>query len=287
MSEYQCYEFVALDRPLTAKQMAELRAISTRAQISPTRFWNEYQWGDLKADPSRLLARYFDAHLYFANWGTRRLMLRVPRAHLEERTLRPFFQGRGSARLMRSGKHVVLDLTCNAEEPEDEEASQGSLAALLPLRAELMRGDLRCAYLAWLRRVQEEDVDESTTEPPVPPGLTTLTTAQHALVEFLGIDIDLLRAAARASARPASDANAFRHWVTHLPPARKEAWLLHAAREPELPLGSALLRAFRAEQSPGKEKRRTVGELRVLARTPRSQRVPSTRPRSSRASVKR
>jgi hypothetical protein len=51
MSEYQCYEFVALDRPLTAKQMAELRKISTRAEISPTRFWNEYHWGDLKADP--------------------------------------------------------------------------------------------------------------------------------------------------------------------------------------------------------------------------------------------
>ena len=50
MSEYQCYEFVALDRPLTAKQMAELRAVSTRAEISPTRFWNEYQWGELKAD---------------------------------------------------------------------------------------------------------------------------------------------------------------------------------------------------------------------------------------------
>ena len=39
MSEYQCYELVALDRPLAAKQMAELRAISTRAEISPTRFW--------------------------------------------------------------------------------------------------------------------------------------------------------------------------------------------------------------------------------------------------------
>jgi len=32
MSEYQCYEFVALDRPLTSKEMAELRAISTRAE---------------------------------------------------------------------------------------------------------------------------------------------------------------------------------------------------------------------------------------------------------------
>ena len=67
MSEYQCYEFVALDRSLTPKQLAELRAISTRAEISPTRFWNEYQWGDLKADPAKLMARYFDAHLYCAS----------------------------------------------------------------------------------------------------------------------------------------------------------------------------------------------------------------------------
>ena len=63
MSEYQCYEFVALDRQLTAKQMTELRAISTRAEITPTRFWNEYEWGDLKADSAKLLERYFDAHL--------------------------------------------------------------------------------------------------------------------------------------------------------------------------------------------------------------------------------
>jgi hypothetical protein len=55
MSEYQCYEFVALDRPLTYKQMTDLHAISTRAEISPTRFWNEYEWGDLKADPDEPL----------------------------------------------------------------------------------------------------------------------------------------------------------------------------------------------------------------------------------------
>jgi hypothetical protein len=41
VSEYQCYEFVALDRPLSATQVEELRAISTCAEISPMRFWNE------------------------------------------------------------------------------------------------------------------------------------------------------------------------------------------------------------------------------------------------------
>ena len=37
MSEYQYYEFLALDRPLTAEQRAELRSISSRAEITATR----------------------------------------------------------------------------------------------------------------------------------------------------------------------------------------------------------------------------------------------------------
>ena len=44
MSEYQYYEFLALDRPLTREQRAELRSISSRAEITATRFVNEYDW---------------------------------------------------------------------------------------------------------------------------------------------------------------------------------------------------------------------------------------------------
>ena len=36
MSEYQYYEFVAIDEPLTPKQMAELRSRSSRASITLT-----------------------------------------------------------------------------------------------------------------------------------------------------------------------------------------------------------------------------------------------------------
>ena len=46
MSEYQYYEFQAIDRPLTADEMATLRQYSTRARITPTSFVNEYNWGD-------------------------------------------------------------------------------------------------------------------------------------------------------------------------------------------------------------------------------------------------
>src|SRR5271157_3116587 len=38
MSEYQYYEFVALDRPLIGKQRAELRSLSACAEITVTRF---------------------------------------------------------------------------------------------------------------------------------------------------------------------------------------------------------------------------------------------------------
>src|SRR5215469_12998796 len=72
MSEYQYYYFESIDKPLTAQQQDELRAISTRAKINSRRFENEYNYGDLKADPDKLLKKYFDVHLYYANWGTRK-----------------------------------------------------------------------------------------------------------------------------------------------------------------------------------------------------------------------
>ena len=82
MSEYQYYEFLAVDRPLDDAQQAEVRALSTRARITATRFINEYHWGEFRGDPRRLVERYFDAHLYLANWGTRRVMFRLPQSLL-------------------------------------------------------------------------------------------------------------------------------------------------------------------------------------------------------------
>jgi hypothetical protein len=67
VSEYQYHEFLALDEPLSEREQRELRAISSRATISSTRFANFYTFGDLKANPAGLLERYFDAHLYLSN----------------------------------------------------------------------------------------------------------------------------------------------------------------------------------------------------------------------------
>lgn len=282
MSEHQVYEFVALDRPLTEKQIAELRAISSRAEISASRFWNAYDWGDLKTDPAKLMERYFDAHLYFANWGTHRLMLRVPRARIDTKALAAYF-GTNAAGMRIAGDSVILDLVSQDEERDYDDESEGSLAALAPLRADLIRGDLRVAYLAWLSAVTCGEVDDEEREPPVPPGLASLTGAQDALIEWLRIDTDLLSAAAATSSQD-DDRGAFAAWVAKLPARAKDEWLRRAAGDPELALGAELLRAFRARSKPKRQASgRTVGELRAAAEACREARRRAAQARTDRA----
>ena len=55
MSEFQYYEFVAIDRPLSAMERKRLRAITSRANITSTRLVNTYEWGNFKADPRDLV----------------------------------------------------------------------------------------------------------------------------------------------------------------------------------------------------------------------------------------
>lgn len=263
MSEYQCYEFLALDRRLTAQEMVELRSISTRAEITPTRFWNEYHWGDLKADPFELLARYFDMHLYFANWGTRRLMFRLPVAAVDLDILRAYAPG-GPVTLTTAGEHAVLDLWSEVEEPEDDWFEAGQLAAsLTPLRAELLRGDRRVAYLAWLLAVQDGEVDAEAQEPPVPHGLATGSAPLAALADFLRLDQDLLAAAAESDNEDRDEPGRLRAWIKRLPAQEWERWLLRAADNPDLRLGSELLGELRRAHPPVASGRRTVARLQA------------------------
>jgi hypothetical protein len=90
MSEYQYYEFRAIDRPLDRAAQEALRSISSRARITATSFVNHYEWGEFRGDPRALMENGFDLHLYLGNWGSRRLMLRVPGRFLSEEDMAPF-----------------------------------------------------------------------------------------------------------------------------------------------------------------------------------------------------
>jgi hypothetical protein len=90
MSTYQHYDFIAVDRPLSQAAQAALRQMSTRATITSSSFTNTYHWGDLKADPQRLVEKYFDAFLYTTDWGTRQLIFRFPQHLLDLYTARDY-----------------------------------------------------------------------------------------------------------------------------------------------------------------------------------------------------
>jgi hypothetical protein len=130
MGEYQYYEFVAIDRSLTEAEQDELRTVSTRGQISSTTFVNEHQRGNLRADPRAWMERSFDAHLYLANWGTRRIALRLPLAALDPATATRCCSG-SLIQCWTTRTHLIFDLYSNDEEgTEDWVDPQGRLAAI-------------------------------------------------------------------------------------------------------------------------------------------------------------
>lgn len=219
MSEYQYYEFAAIDRPLTRAEMAALRAVSTRAEITPAGFVNHYEWGDLKADPADWMRRYFDAFVYTANWCSCRLALRVPLATFRRADLKSFAT-KYALTIETGDEHWIFDWSLNESEDYDrfaEEDGSGWMRRLVPLRDELLRGDLRPLYLGWLAGAGGGELLDGAVEPEVPPGLSDLSTPQQALVEFLEIDPDMLVAASAGSARvsptDAEDGNRLDAWL--------------------------------------------------------------------------
>jgi len=202
MSEYQYYEFRTIDHCLTDEEMDELRSFSTRAEITPNCFINDYSWGSFKGDEDRWMDEYFDAFLYYANWGTHSLKLRIPSKLLDIETAKAYCDGEyTSARI--SNDKIILDFNSGNEEI-DEWDEDFQLGPFLSLRNDLIHGDLRCLYLAWLSEKQsdiyEEFYDENEIEPPVPPGLAQLSPALIYFANFLRINSNLIEAASENSA---------------------------------------------------------------------------------------
>lgn len=261
MSEYQYYEFLALDQPLTAEQRAELRSISSRAEITATRFVNEYQWGDLKGDPLQMVKEYFDAFLYLANWGTRQVMFRLPHGVLDPETAGQYC-ATDTASLVETDGHLILNLYVAPEEADDYwDEPGGQLAAMVQARSELAAGDLRLLYLAWLLALQSDEVDFEETEPPVPAGLGHLSAGLAAIVDFFGIDEDLIAVAALSS--PAIEEPAgLAEWIASRPAEEKDELLARTAAGEGGQVQALLLRRFRsAGGSPTVVPGRTAAEL--------------------------
>ena len=284
MSEYQYYEFVALDRPLDTRQQQEVRALSTRASIDATSFVNEYHWGDFRGDPSRMMERYYDAHLYLANWGSRRIMFRFPWTLLDLDVAEEYCVG-DQVSAWTAGQFIVLDLASEDDPGEWVDDAEGSLSAIVGVRAEIAAGDLRPLYLAWLAGYGTWERDEEAfdrehddeLEPPVPPGLATLTASQQALADFLRLDDDLLNVAATTSPRfedAANDPRELAGWITSLTLAEKDRLLLRVVHDHPATVRTELLRRFHEQSTPAVPSvpRRTVADLLDTAARTRAER---------------
>jgi hypothetical protein len=245
VSEYQYYDFRALDRPLTRNEMAALRSISTRAAITATSFTNHYEWGNLKANPSKLLEKYFDSFVYVANWGTHEFCIRLPQGSVDYKLLHAMAPGK-SLRVRKTATFVIVEFGFESEW-DGEDDGTGWMASLMPLRSDLLRGDLRCLYLGWLRCAQDRGLDEDKLEPPVPAGLGELSGPLHALIEFLEIDEDLVEVAAQAS-KPLAAGPSRRElsaWIRGLPEKDKDELLITAAVDQGERWRNELVRRFR------------------------------------------
>lgn len=253
MSEYQYYEFQTADRRLSEKEIQELRSFSTRAVITPTSFSNEYSFGNFKGNPTAWMERYFDGFVYVANWGTREFQLALPAKLLSADTARLYCAGQAASVREKFGK---LILTFHSEEEAGGEwvEGEGILSSLMPLRAELARGDLRSLYLGWLLEVQAGELADEETEPPVPPNLGQPSVPLSNLIDFLRIDLDLLTVAAQASPRShtqPAQRKEMAAWVTRLPANEKDDLLVRLMDGEDAAIGTELRSRFSRHQVAG------------------------------------
>lgn len=202
MSEYQYYEWRTIDRPLNAHEQAEVNGLSSHMDVvTSSQAVVTYSWGDFKHDPKKVLLKYFDAFLYDSNFGTRTLMFRLPKELIDVPSIQPYLL-EDRIMLEEHGKYFVLEIQINEDADYFEWIeSDAVLGQLIPLREQLLQGDARILYLAWLKAIATDDPEEveEELEPPVPAGLKQLNASLQAFAEFFEIDPHLISAAAVSS----------------------------------------------------------------------------------------
>lgn len=275
MSEYQYYEFQAIDRPLTQEEQQAVARLSSRVHPHPRQAVFVYNWSSFPGDPNEILAKYYDAMLYMTNWGSRQLMFRFPQTALDLKAAAVYCQPlivKDHISFSTVGEYVVLNMEFNREDGGEWAEGEGWLAAMVGLRDDILRGDYRALYLAWLKTVEVEDLLDSVLEPPLPPGLKVLSPVLQTFVRFFEIDEMLIQVVAQSSGdRKAPPEIWLQTALAQLPVQERDTFMLRLAQgEPHLSV--ALNRRLREVfPLPVAEPtlRRTVGQLRQEAKEQR------------------
>jgi hypothetical protein len=284
MSEYQYHEWQTVDRLLTPTEQAAVNRLSSHIKVNSRQAVVTYQWSDFRYDPKKVLLDYFDGYFYLANWGSLRLMFRFPKGMLTQSEIERYCL-QETITFETIDKYQVLDLDFNPEEGGGWMEPEAELSYFIQLRADLMEGDYRLLYLAWLNAVtidgapenyneyDPEDAVDNTDdserpiyeyEPPIPPGLKKLSPSLENFIQVFGIDPFLVQAAAEKSPdfkdTPAID---YQELIGRLPRAECDEFLTRLA-EGDLGIGASLrkrLGAFLPKERLQSSNPRTIQQL--------------------------
>ncbi len=114
MSEYQYYEFQAVERPLTIQEQNAVARLSSRVDPHPTRAVFVYNYSDFHGSPEDVLAKYYDALFYIANWGRVQLAFRFPKGLIDVDRIRPYCVDMYLS-CDAAGEHVIINFERNEE----------------------------------------------------------------------------------------------------------------------------------------------------------------------------
>jgi len=205
MSEYQYYEWQTIDRPLSPREQMDVNGLSSHMDtVTSTQAIVTYSWGDFKHNPQKVLLNYFDAFLYDSNFGWRRLIFRLPKNLVDLRSFQPYLI-EDRVMLEEHRKYFTIEIQFSDDSDYFEFVeSESVLGQLTPLREQLLQGDMRMLYLAWLKSISKDDSEEAEVEPPVPAGLKKLNASLQAFADFFEIDPHLISAAAGSSKKAES-----------------------------------------------------------------------------------
>ncbi|MEG4345586.1 hypothetical protein QUB70_20265 [Microcoleus sp. A003_D6] len=317
MSEYQYYEFQSVDRRLTQSEQEALSQLSSRAQISSNKAIFVYSYGDLPGNEKQLLVKYFDAMFYIANWGSLQLMFRFPKGLIDIELMQKYCV-EDIVEVSEINDFVILEISINEEEGFDGWIEgEGNLSSLIGLRQEILQGDYRLLYLAWLKGItyldelddedederddddenDDENDDKEGLEPPVPPNFGKLSSSLQAFIDLFEVDEHLLKAAISASVtKPSISESSITEAIKKLDRYEVDTFLLRLLKgESNLSIElrnklSAMIEV-KQDQNPGK---RTIRQLLASAEKEekqeeyrREQEVKSARIRELEALAKR
>ncbi|MCC3444701.1 MAG: hypothetical protein JGK01_24025, partial [Microcoleus sp. PH2017_03_ELD_O_A] len=239
----------------------------------------------LPGNEKQLLIKYFDAMFYIANWGSLQLMFRFPKGLIDIELMRKYCV-EDIVEVSEINNFVVLEISINEEEGFNGWIEgEGNLSSLIGLRQEILQGDYRLLYLAWLKGItyldelddededddeenEDDENDEEGLEPPVPPNFGKLSSSLQAFIDIFEVDEHLLKAAISASvAKPSIPESSIKEAIKKLNRSEVDTFLLRLLKGEsnlsiELSKKLSGMIEVRQEENPNK---RTIRQLLASA----------------------